>query len=238
MKKTFSFLACIILISSLPFEANSQIKDIDGNVYNTIKIGQQLWTAENLKTSRLNDGTIIPMIEGNDEFINMKTPAYSWYNNDTLYKRLYGGLYNWYSVKTGKLCPLGWHVPSDTEWMTMEMSLGMSEDDATNLGDRGNDQGTMLKSSTGWPNDKILNPSGFAALPAGLRADDGSFLNADEKSWGSTFYAYFWSSTANIKKDKTDTENSYYRSLKSRENTILRIVSSNSRGHSIRCVKD
>lgn len=238
MKKELPFLAFLILISSLPIELNSQVKDIDGNIYKTIKIGEQLWTAENIKTSRLNDGSKIQMVEGNDEFINMKTPAFSWYNNDTLFKRIYGGLYNWYSVKTGKLCPSGWHVPSDVEWMTLEKSLGMSEEDATNIGDRGTDQGARLKSSTRWGDDKIINSVGFAALPAGLRGDDGSFMSANDNSFRSSFYADFWSSTPNVKKSLPDSQNSYYRSLHSRENTILRIACNNGRAHSIRCVKD
>lgn len=235
MKKSIPFFVSVILITSLPFTASSQVKDIDGNIYKTIKIGTQLWTAENLKTTRLNDGTKIPVIEADEEFYSMKTPSVCWYKNDKANKNVYGGLYNWYTVKTGKLCPAEWHVPSDAEWMALEKALGMSEDDATNLGDRGTDQGTRLKSATGWTGDKIIKPSGFAALPSGMRADEGSFLQGNDGSFRSTFIAAFWSSTPML---KSKGETAYYRSVQSRENTIMRINSSVGRGHSIRCVKD
>jgi uncharacterized protein (TIGR02145 family) len=240
MKNPISFLACIVLIPSLTFNANSQIKDIDGNIYKTIKIGTQTWIAENLKTTKLNDGNRIPIVEGDDQFIAQKTPAFCWYNNDPVYKKIYGGLYNWYSVKTGKLCPTGWHVPSDAEWMTMEMSIGITEDDAINgVWDRGKDHGAKLKDQSGWdPIDNNIKPSGFAALPGGLRADDGSFMDAKVKS-GINFNvkALFWSSTPREGTGIQDARDAYFRSLNS-DNSIERNISANYRAHSIRCVKD
>jgi uncharacterized protein (TIGR02145 family) len=240
MKNLISIFACIILISSLSFNAYSQIKDIDGNVYKTIKIGTQTWMAENLKTTRLNDGTKIPIIEGDDEFISQKTPALCWYNNDTIYKRIYGGLYNWNSVKTGILCPTGWHVPGDTEWMTMEMSIGITEDDALNgVWDRWIGYGARLKDPAEWgPADNTTNPSGFAALPGGLRADDGSFMNAKEES-GMNFNikAFFWSSTPREGTGIQDARDAYYRSI-NKDNSIERNLCGKYRAHSVRCVKD
>ncbi|MGD0342865.1 MAG: fibrobacter succinogenes major paralogous domain-containing protein [Bacteroidales bacterium] len=224
------------LIHSCKKSDNNTIKDVDRNVYKTIKIGTLIWMAENLKTTRFNDGTKIPMVKGNDEFKEMRTPAYSWYNNETDNKRIYGGLYNWYSVNTGKLCPAGWHVPSDTEWKTLEISLGMNENNANDLGDRGTDQGARLKNPTGWdPDDKIINPSGFAALPAGLRCDDGSFMEANDGNY-LRYHTYFWSSTP--REGTAGAMDAYYRSLESRKNTIFRLLSGKYRGHSVRCIKD
>jgi uncharacterized protein (TIGR02145 family) len=239
MKKII-FLSLIIamIIGSCAQEKKSQIKDIDGNVYKTITIGTQIWMAENLKTTKLSDGTKIPMVKGNDEFKAMRTPAYSWYNNETDNKKIYGGLYNWYSVNTGKLCPTGWHVPSDTEWMTLEISLGMTENNTTDLGDRGTDQGVRLKNPTGWdPDDTIINPSGFAALPAGLRGDDGSFMQANDGD-NLRYQTYFWSSTPREGTAMPGAMDAYYRSLESRKNTIFRLLSGKYRGHSVRCIKD
>jgi uncharacterized protein (TIGR02145 family) len=240
MKKPFSFLTCIVMISSLSVNVNSQVKDIDGNVYKTIKIGSQTWMAENLKTTKLNDGTKIPIIEGNEQFIAQKSPALCWYNNDTVYKRIYGGLYNWNSAKTGKLCPTGWHVPTDAEWITLELAIGITQDDALNgVWDRGKDQGAKLKDPSGWESpDKTVKPSGFAARPGGLRADDGSFMDAKKES-GMNFNirAFFWTSTPREGTGIQDARDAYFRSLNS-DNSIERNLSGIYRGHSIRCVKD
>jgi uncharacterized protein (TIGR02145 family) len=240
MKKAIPFLICIVLTSSLTFNASSQVRDIDGNVYKTIKIGNQTWMAENLKTTRLNDGTKIPVIEGNDDFIAQKTPAVCWYNNDTIYKKLYGGLYNWFSVKTGKLCPTGWHVPGDAEWMTMEMAIGISQDDAINgVWDRGKEFGARLKNLTAWGTpDNTVKAIGFAALPGGLRADDGSFLNAKtEDGMSFSISALFWTSSPRDGKGIDEARDAYFRSI-NKDNSVERNISGNYRGHSIRCIKN
>lgn len=92
------------------------IIDIDGNVYNTVSIGTQTWMKENLKVTHYSDRTAIPLITDDTKWADLTTGAYSWYNNnETTYKATYGALYNYYSVSTGRLCPTGWHVPSDEE---------------------------------------------------------------------------------------------------------------------------
>ena len=89
------------------------ITDIDENVYKTIQIGNQTWMAENLRTTRFNNGTVIPKVR--------------WYDNNIgAYKNTYGALYDHYCVNTGDLCPTGWHVPTDEEWKELEMALGMT----------------------------------------------------------------------------------------------------------------
>ncbi len=142
------------------------LEDIDGNVYNTIGIGHQMWMAENLKTTKYNDGTDIINITDNEEWANtytlqIKTPAYCWYENDyENYGKIYGALYNHYAVETEKLCPAGWHVPSHEEWEILINYLG-GEDAATD----------KIKATEYWtvPNSTATNSSGFTALPGGGR---------------------------------------------------------------------
>ena len=110
-------------------EVSGNVTDIEGNVYNVVTIGTQVWMAENLKTTRFNDNSSIPQVTVTADWIVLTTPAYCWMLNDEVtYKDLYGALYNWFAVNSGKLCPTGWHVPSDAEFMTLEEALGMSPD--------------------------------------------------------------------------------------------------------------
>jgi len=113
------------LLNQLYAQGALRVKDFDGNYYNTIKIGNQIWMAENLKTTHYNDGTEIPIVTDKTEWLNLSTAAYCWYdNNDTIYKNTYGALYNWYAVNTEKLCPVGWHVTSNAEWITLAYLFG------------------------------------------------------------------------------------------------------------------
>ena len=129
-------LACLFTIALLCFctltfnpisGANSNtVTDIDGNAYHTVAIGTQVWMVENLKTTRYNDGTAIPLVTDSAVWGNLtSTPGYCWYNNDmSMYKNLYGALYNWYAVSTEKLAPEGWHVPTNSEWGVLINYLG------------------------------------------------------------------------------------------------------------------
>ena len=132
------------------FAATPNVTDIDGNVYHTITIGTQTWMVENLKTTKYNDGTAIPLVTNNTTWGALSTPAYCWYNNDAAtYKNTYGALYNWYAVNIAKLAPTGWHMPTQTEWQTLEGVIG---------------------------NDSTKNnSSGFSATLGGARYDDGTF---------------------------------------------------------------
>jgi uncharacterized protein (TIGR02145 family) len=102
------------------------LTDQDGNIYKTITIGNQVWMAENLRTTKYNDGTAIPNVTGKSEWCALTTGAYCNYNNtknvDTI--STYGRIYNWYAVNTGKLAPPGWHVPNDEDWRTLTDYLG------------------------------------------------------------------------------------------------------------------
>ncbi|MDF1561355.1 MAG: fibrobacter succinogenes major paralogous domain-containing protein, partial [Bacteroidales bacterium] len=129
---------------------NTKVADIEGNLYSTVTIGTQVWMAENLKTTKYNDDTPIPNITADEEWIVITSPAYCWFGNNISNKDIYGALYNWYVIGTGKLCPDGWHVPNDEEYKTLEKVLGMSSDQADLWNWRGTDQGSQMKSTSGW----------------------------------------------------------------------------------------
>jgi uncharacterized protein (TIGR02145 family) len=161
--------------------------------------------------------------------VALSTPGYCWYNNDiTNNKATYGALYNWYTLNTGKLCPKGWHVPSDAEWKTLEMYLGMTEEQAHSEGFRGTDQGTQLKNATGWLNEgNGTNTSGFSALPGGYRNYDydGPFYDIEN-------LGFWWSS------DEYDTSNAWYRGVYNDYGDVGRLYSDKPDGLSVRCLKD
>ena len=201
-----------------PFTSNSTtVTDIEGNVYKTVTIGTQVWMAENLKTTKYNDGTTIPNVINNTAWGNLKTPAYCWYSNDAIsYKNAYGALYNWYTVNTGKLCPTGWHVPSEAEWTTLTTYLG-GESVA----------GGKMKTVTDWssPNTGASNSSGFSALPGGYRLSKGTFTtNGDYGGW--------WSST------EPSTTYAWARVLGSIHSDVYRFYNDKEYGSSVRCLKD
>jgi uncharacterized protein (TIGR02145 family) len=118
-------LSHLLLFSMMSAVVQAQtVTDIEGNVYNTVTIGKQVWMAENLKTTRLNDNTEIPLHSDNKDWKALFSPAYFWYDNEEeANKNTYGALYNWYSVNTHKLCPAGWHIPDDREWITYKKDL-------------------------------------------------------------------------------------------------------------------
>jgi uncharacterized protein (TIGR02145 family) len=162
----------------------TQVADIDGNGYNTVTINDQVWFKENLKTTKFNDGTSIPYVTDYTEWAALTTPAYCWYNNETVNKDIYGALYTWYTVKTGKLCPAGWHVPSDAELTILENYLGGLEVAGGKLKETGTEH---------WysPNTDATNISGFTALPGGWRDGNGGgyvWLSITGCWWSSQVY--------------------------------------------------
>ena len=160
------------------------LTDSDGNIYQYTKIGTQVWMRENLKTSRYNDGTDIPNVTDPETWAALTSPAYSWYNNDaTANKNVYGALYNWYAVNTGKLCPAGWHVPAFSEWLELMSFLGGgNEAYGRQIG------GRLLKESgtTHWDDPNYATDQyGYKALPGGLQLENGSFfyINTNGNWW-------------------------------------------------------
>ena len=141
------------------------VVDFDGNVYPIVTIGTQEWLGKNLKTTHLNDGTPIFNPTSNYDTISV-TPSYVWYNNDIANKPIYGAMYNWHVSILDNICPIGWHVPSESEWTTLVDFAGGE-----------NVAGGKLK-ETGiahWdtPNTGATDEYGFTALPA------GSLINTD-----------------------------------------------------------
>ncbi len=197
--------------------------------YDLIEIGGQCWLGDNLNATNLNDGTPIANITDNTTWSTTTAPAYCYYQNNTAYQTLYGNLYNFATIQTNKLCPTGWHVPSDCEWMYMEGSLGLSiADQQIGTGFRGTTQGDALKSLDGWnvPHTVHNNSTGFTALPGGYRFNDGSFN-------GRTLYGYWWTSTVNSSNNTV-----WNRKLNVGNSNISRSSFSGIQGYSVRCIKD
>jgi len=205
----------------------TKLADADGNLYNTLKIGNQVWMTENLRVIKLNDNTPIPEVTDNTLWIGSSVPVYCWYNNDIAYKPTYGALYNWYAVNSGKLCPSGWHVPTDDEFKTLEQTLGMAADQLELWGWRGTDQGTKIKNTTGWDDGgNGTNSSGFSALPGGYR------FGATGEFFLLTTITYWWTSTEH------DADRGWYRRLDSSSTAVYRASTSKKGGKYIRCLKN
>jgi uncharacterized protein (TIGR02145 family) len=218
----------------VPCPGASSVKDIDGNTYNTVQIGTQCWTKENLRVTKYSDGTSIPLdnsggtegIASDESWSKWVTGARTIYAHSEMNLATYGYLYNWYAARgiatTGgtsykNICPTGWHVPSEGEWSTL----------TTQLGERGIAGGKM-KSTIGWnaPNTGATNESGFTGLPGGIRDNSGEF-----GSLGSV--GVWWSSSERDSKNAGSLDlifnsgfvNRYYGSIKGD-------------GLSVRCLRD
>jgi len=197
------------------------IKDVDGNLYHVINIGSQAWLAENLQTTRLMDSTAIALVVDNSQWSSAKlvTSAYCWYgNNEQDNRYLYGALYNWYAVGSGKLCPKGWKVPTDADWTVLSDYLGGS----TLAG------GKLKESSTNFwkkPNTGATNDYYFSAMPGGWRSPTGLYDNIGS-------FGYWWSSTT----PQVNVAN--YRHIYYGNTSMTKGVVDQSYGLSVRCIKN
>ncbi|MHC1705202.1 MAG: FISUMP domain-containing protein [Tenuifilaceae bacterium] len=203
----------------ISFTTKEVVIDIDGNEYNTVTIGTQVWLVENLKTTKFSDGTVIPNVTENVTWTGLSYSAYCWYNNDVnSYKNTFGALYNYFAVVDNrKLCPIGWHVPSESEWLTLEVFLG------------GNPfAGGKLKSVIFWnsPNTGANNSSGFTGHPGGARFNQ----TGQYESMGNG--GVWWSTTENGSLD------AWYRSLEYNNSDLSKGSHGKNNGYSVRCVKD
>ena len=214
-------------------QPEAPVTDIDGNVYQTVRIGTQVWMKENLKVSKYRNGNSIPTGLTNSQWNSTTSGAFAVYNNDQTNNSIYGKLYNWYAVSDPRgLCPVGWHVPSDGEWKTLEITLGMSGTDADLTGGRGTSQniGGKLKSTSSlWtaPNTGATNESGFLGLPGGWReGSSGNYLYVGSSGFwwpSSTYYS---------------TTFAWYRGLGSSNLNSYRDYINWQSGFSVRCLKD
>ena len=197
-----------------------------GYDYATVLIGDQCWFAENLRSENYENGDAIPSGLSDSEWQNASSGAVAVYNEDASLLETYGRLYNWYAVDDARgLCPSGWHVPTDGEWMTLEMALGMSESEANDTGFRGTDQGTQMKTYYGWDEGgNGSNSSGFSGLPGGYRFSSGFFASAG-------YVGRWWSSSPNG-------SSAWYRYLFYNLESVSRVDSSPRYGFSVRCVQD
>ena len=193
------------------------VQDIDGNTYKTVKIGEQVWMAENLKVTRYRNGDSIPTILYDDEWGNTRSGAYTIYDDEAAAHNTYGKLYNWYAVKDSRgLCPAGWHVPTDAEWTQLENYLG----------GEGIAGGKMKADSPLWklPNIGATNASGFSGLPGGYRSNDGAYLSIG-------YSGFWWSSTGG-------SSGAYFRYLNDFNGGSGRAYYGKPNGLSVRCLRD
>lgn len=184
----FSFLSIFITLSSYSQEYPNEgmpIRDSEGNSYRVIMTQSGVWMAENLQTFKLNDGTPLTYINDNSKWKDVKKPAYGFFSADVKYAQTYGAIYNWYAVSTGKLCPKGWHVPTEEEWNDLM-------DYADGNVKSGDNPAKLKESGTAhWkaPNDGATNEIHFTALPAG----EINLFNLDDREPGTK--TSWWTST-------------------------------------------
>ena len=190
----------VTLVMNVPCTGTPTIKDIDGNIYNTVQIGSQCWMKENLKVAKYRDGSIIPL-DTSGGFSGVGTGqkwtqlsdgkgARSVYNHNPSNQINFGSLYSWFVTKDPKgVCPVGWHVPGIGEWRQLQTKLGENE---------GGKMKTVGTSIWNAPNNEATNISGFSGLPSGLRNVDGLFdlLFQENRFWTSSDYVFPHSSWA------------------------------------------
>ncbi len=228
------------LIIALKASAGT-VTDNDGNVYQTVVIGNQEWMAEHLRTTTYNDGSKIPHVTDAGVWSSCITPAYCFYDNttDTEKMKTYGALYNWYAVNTKKLAPDDWHVPTESDWNTLLNYLidnGYNYDGSTT----GNKVGKSLASQSYWDsngdhydgsiglNKGSNNRTGFNAHPGGYRHINGKFIGRKYQG----LWCDMWS-TAEVNET-----NAWCRNLAHTANDLIKLDYNKGTGFSVRLVKD
>jgi uncharacterized protein (TIGR02145 family) len=218
--------------------------DGDGNQYGVVTIGEQVWMAENLKTTHYRNGMPIENPTGFSDWQNNTSGAYVWYNNDIGWKVSYGALYNWYAVNNANgLCPTGWHVPSDAEWTQLivyVVAQGFPNTDETNGAGNALKSCRQVNSPLGgecnttehprwiedtWYNHYGFDGFGFSSLPGGYRTDDGYFFHIGN-------FIRYWSSF------EFNSLNAWYHALHFAQGHVFSFYGGMNYGHSVRCVKD
>ena len=219
-----------------PCPGTPTVTDIDGNVYQTVLIGSQCWMAENMKVTSYNNGAIIPNVKEPNEWLNLLTGAYVWYDNDPSWRDPYGALYNWFAVvDENGLCPEGWHLPSVSEWQVLTNFIGGAgapygqklrscRQDASPLGGECNTLDHPRWENTG---NSVFGTDdyGFSLLPAGFRLGLGQF-----DALG--FYGAWWST------EEYDFWFSWGRSIFYDLGSFGEWYDYKTAGRSVRCLKD
>ena len=227
-KKTSSIIYSLIAMGVLLMLTNgckkdedkSTITDIDGNVYHTVKIGTQTWMLENLKVTKYRNGDAIPHVTNGTEWDNLTTGACCDYENTASNSAVYGKLYNWYAVADSRnIAPTGWHVASDAEWTVLATFLGGLEGAAGKIKEI---------DTTHWksPNGGATNETGFTALPAGYRLENGGFSELG-------ISAFFWAAEGRNGIGSWFWYMHYYHNNLEWMGSIY-----NNLGFSLRCIKD
>ncbi len=199
------------------------VTDIERNSYKFVKIGTQVWMAENLKTAKYNDGTVIPNITDNAQWSGLTTGAWCYYDNNVANNAKYGKLYNWYAVSkttngNKNVCPTGWHVPTDAEWNVLTDYLGGVDV----VGGKMKEAGAINWKS---PNTDATNTSLFTGLPGGYRGSSGNYN-------GIGYGGNWWSST------EYNTNDAWGRNLYYGNGYASRNYSDKRNGLSVRCLRD
>jgi uncharacterized protein (TIGR02145 family) len=254
MKKFFLRLSLVILyITFLGCSENAEqpptlvtnpgnlLTDIDGNVYQTVVIGNQTWSKSNLNVSKYTDGTPIPQVTDINHWRFLTTGAWCYLENKTINGTTYGKFYNWYAVAgiydaasaanpalRKKLVPDGWHIPTDSDWTSLTESLG-GENVA---GGKMKATGTIQAGTGLWynPNEAATNESGLTCIAG------GHLRSTNPETFGLTYfqglYGFWWSST------EFSTDKAWYRSLRNTMGLVNKGNAYKEDGLSVRCVKD
>jgi uncharacterized protein (TIGR02145 family) len=215
-------------------DVEGTVTDIDGNVYQTLVIGNQEWMVENLKVTHYRNNNSIPHLIANSDWTNTASGAYCVIDNNPSNADTYGNLYNWHAVDDSRgLAPEGWRVPSDEDFIELEIYLGMTESEAHSTGNRGTNEGSKLAgeydlwTSGALRNDPEFDTSGFSLLPGGSRNVAGTFSSVDTRS-------YIWTST------EDSSSYAWYRLLQYIYSAVYRTYTGGHKriGYSVRCVRD
>jgi uncharacterized protein (TIGR02145 family) len=211
---------------------DNTVTDIDGNVYKTVKIGNQIWMAENLKVTRYRNGDPISTGYTDKEWGELNSGAYCYYYDVPKYIELYGNLYNWYAADDERgICPVGWHVPTDEEWKELEVTLGMSNENVNVYYYRGTNQGAQLAGETNfWKQGRLVNnssfgSSGFLVLPGGFRDKYGEYMGIGTNG-------FIWTS------DEEYSGYAIFRMFHYDSSDLSLDINNIQGGGSIRCIKD
>ena len=213
-------LSLLIMTSSCKKDDDDDMpvcEDIDGNVYKTVKIGTQVWMAENLRTTNLNNNEAIPDITDNSDWGELITPGFCYYDNDNTNKPVYGALYNHFAVNSGNLAPEGWHVPTEAEILVLINFLGGE----SAAGGKLKEEGTSRWQT---PNTGATDDYGFAAVGGGHRHPTVGFYALNQNN-------FIWVS------DKDGTSGICYK-LDYENASFIKWATSVNQGFSVRCIKD